>query len=999
MAIEPIEKRIEGMTTPRIVTSTAPGITVSYPVDTPVPANEPEVEFAPPDVAAGEQEIQMPVEPDMTKAVLVAGTGGLRGILQKGSKEAMDRAAAKPDASKVPIAPIEIADDGLPTLVKKDGQTLVPEAPSETVNVFDAAIQARAAQRAAGELPTPKPPEEAFNTTRMPDNVADIINGTSDALGIETKRVTFTEIRNKAADLGIDEKFLNRLLTPDGKMMPNAVDTYRAMQVLEQSAQELDRLFTKVNAGTATESEMLQLQQQITMHGMIQKSVKGLQSETARALAIMRVPRDATTDIIRQTLDEAGGEKSLRDLARAYMATGLSPAAKSKMLERSMFETVKDVWFTTWINGLLSSPVTHARNIVGNAGFGIYRMPERMLAGLFSRMPDSMRVARESMNPFSPLFKNIDPLSARERVELDEVLNTMQALSGTISDGWRLASKAFKENAPSDPLSKLELTGRYGPRDINAATFGQADDTLLGKGINLYGKAITLPGRALMAEDEFFKGIFYQNALRDQIGRRARSVYRQAVEAGDDEAAALAKAEIEVRDLFANTPDDISQAALEAARRGTFTMELPPGLKKIEEMFQHPALKMFVPFFRTPTNIALEVIERTPFAPVSSRFRADFNKGGPTRDLALAKVSMGSMVMWGISELAGEGYLTGAAPGRASDREAFLRSGAQAYALVLPRGSFSESQIDKLSSAGKVTLSDDKVYFSFQGLEPLGAMLAIGADYAKFAANTESNEDVNTVFGASVYAMYNYMGSQPALQGISDVMALMKGFTQGEVKVDDFVNGLVKQVGSFAIGGSPLGAYSSAVAGIERYMDPNASDTSVKGLGLDVGVAGFYEAFKRYQSRLPYYSDKLPPKLNLWGETVQQGQGNLSELIMPTRVTAAQFSPIDQVLFELGSPIRMPERSMKGVELNPEQYNNLITIYAKEFNAKAALTNVIYTPGFTLMRDGAKQSLLQKTHDKLMTAARETLLSRDPELRNKIAELEALKLDNIFAKP
>jgi hypothetical protein len=1000
MAIEPIDKRIEGMTTQRKVTSTAPGIEVSYMTDEPlVPANEPELNLAPPDEAAGESAIEMPIEPDLTKPVFVAGVGGLRGILKKESKALMDKAAGKPDASVQPIAPVEIGEDGLPKIVKKDGQTLIPEAPEATVQAVGEAVTARATARELGDMPSMKPPEEVFNTTRMADNVADIVNGTSDALGIETKTVTFAEIVNKANDIGIDEKFLNRLLTPDGKMMPSAVDTYRAMQVLETSAGELDRLFKKVNAGDATEPELLQLRQQITMHGMIQKSVKGLQSETARALAIMRVPRDANVNLIRQTLEEGGGINSLKDLARAYMSTGLSPAAKSKLLERSMLETVKDVWFTTWINGLLSSPPTHAKNIVGNMGFGIYRMPERMLAGLYGRMPDSMRVARESMNPMSPLFKNIDPLSAQQRVELDEVLNGMQALSGTLSDGWRLASKAFKDNAPADPLSKLELGGQYGPRDINAAIFGQSDDTLFGKGINLYGKAVTLPGRMLMAEDEFFKGIFYQNAMRDQIGRRARSVYRQAVAAGDDEASAFAKAEIEVRDLFANPPEDLTESAMEAARRGTFTMELPPGLKKIEELFQHPALKIFVPFFRTPSNIALEVIERTPFAPVSSRFRADMAKGGPSRDLALAKVSMGSMVMYGISELAAEGYLTGSMPGRKADREAFQRAGGQAYALVLPRSSFSEGQIEKLSAAGKVTLGDDKIYFSFQGLEPVGAMLAIGADYAKYAANTENNDEINTVFGASVYAMYNYMASQPALQGFSDIMTLMKGFQSGEVNVEDFTNGLVKQVGSFAIGGSPFGAYSSAVAGIERYMDPNATDTSVKGLDLPIGVAGFYEALKQYQSRNPAFSDNLPPRLNLWGEVVQQGKGNLTELIMPTRVTAGEFAPVDQVLFELGSPITMPKREIGGIELRADQYNQLITIYAKEFNAKQVLTNLIYTPGFTLLRDGVKQQQLSKTHDQLMDAARKTLISRDPELRNKMAELEAMKLDNMFAKP
>lgn len=998
MALKSTEQRLDKMVKKR---STAPGIEVEYmepevPVKTPVPPVTTEEITAKPDPGLLEEPIEEPVEEDITKPVLVAGTGSaLRGIVRQAEKAAKEAAEGIPGGvERVPGERIE------PTLqqepIQKDGEVLIPEATEETVEAVGAAVQVRREAREAGELPA-KPPEEAFNTTRMEGNVADIVRGTADALGIKTERVSFAEIKAKADELGIDERFVNQLVMGGEEMVGNAANVYRAMQVLEESGKVLDEMFTKVNSGQATEADYLKLRQQITFHGLIQKSVKGIQSETARALAIMRVPRDSNGAVIRQILDEGGGVNSLQTLARAYMRSGLTTAAKNRMLEKSMTSAVTDLWFATWINGLLSSPVTHAKNIIGNAAFGMYRVPETMIASMFSRMPEALRIGRESINPFSPRFYKTIPYSADEMIAFGDVLSSIESTSYTFQNAFRRASKAFKENAPQDGLTKVELEGRY-EREITADLFGMNPDKYVGKAVNLYGKVITAPGRMLMTEDEFFKSVFFDNSFRMQVNARVRNVYRQSMEMGDTEAAALAKAEMEARDLYTSPPDDMVQTALDAGRRGTFTMDLPPGWKRLEHTIQTPMLKMFIPFFRTPTNIMFEVVERTPFAPLSSRFRQDMAQGGPARDLALAKVTMGSMFLYGATELAAKGYIIGSGPGRRADKEAFRRAGGQPYSIVLPRDRFNDDQIQRLSSVGKLSLSDDKIYMSFNGLEPVGALLAIGADYSSFAAYSQNAEDTSAVFGGAVYGMYNYMRDQPFLQGASDILALLGGVWDNEVDPEDFTNGITKQIGSFAIGGSPAGAYSSFIASLERYLDPEMTDTSIKGLGMDTGVAGFYEAFLRYRSRIPEFNDKLPPRLNLWGEADISGRGSPDELILPTRVSPGQFSEIDNELFQLGSPISMPSRAVDGVELTAIQYNQLLTIYAKELNAKQELTNLIYTPGYALLRDGIKQAQLRKIHDKLMGAARDILVSRDPELQLKIQELKQLKMDNLFAK-
>jgi hypothetical protein len=240
-------------------------------------------------------------------------------------------------------------------------------------------------------------------------------------------------------------------------------------------------------------------------------------------------------------LDEYGGDDSIQSLAKSYM-TLQTRAAKNSLVEKSMMSGVKDIWFSTYINGLLSSPVTHAKNIVGNAAFGLYQIPERMVASLYSNyLP---KAAREGELPKGlRWFGDLVPGSAEEKVGLDEALTMVQSLQNGMTEGLQLAATAFRNNQPNDLVSKIELQ-RGGRQDIGASLqdlAGQGPDTWLGKGLQYYGTAVTLPGRALLTEDEFFKGVFYRMEINTQITRRAKTVYRESVEAGMSEADALAE--------------------------------------------------------------------------------------------------------------------------------------------------------------------------------------------------------------------------------------------------------------------------------------------------------------------------------------------------------------------------------------------------------------------------------------------------------------------------
>jgi hypothetical protein len=290
-------------------------------------------------------------------------------------------------------------------------------------------------------------------------------------------------------------------------------------------------------------------------------------------------------------------------------------------------------------------------------------------------------------------------------------------------------------------------------------------------------------------------------------------------------------------------------------------------------------------------------------------------------------------------------------------------------------------------------------YYSYAGLEPMSALMAIAADYAEYARHEPDKGKVEQVFLGATYGLYEYLKEQPYLQGVADVARLIGTNSQGQVDGEKIINGLVKQFGGFVIGGSPMPGTSSLVAGIERILDPTAKDTRASP-ELPMGVRGFVEAFNRYRSRLPYANDSLPDQLNLWGDPIKQGRGNPLEIVLPTRVSPDQFSDVDKELVAMGSPIGMPERKLDGIELTAQQYHRLLSIYGKETPAKDQILEVIRSPGFGLLSLDDQQKTVQSVHSKFMELAKTQLKAEDPELAAKIAELQEMrKANGLYYKP
>ena len=968
------------------------------------------------------------MELNLDDGTQVAGLlkGASKAILEsakKARKTKLEDQKNNPDA--VIQSPMQkTKDDELKSKEVKPGVNVVPASTETTTKNVEKAIEKRIDEGNVTGKPGGTPRQE-FNFEVISEgnlgieneNINGIIGGFVDHFNIKSQKISNEQIKEQAQVSGIDEKFINDVIAQDPKLSGNAVEVYKAMQLLEASAKEIDVLMRKVADENATNMEKLQLRQQMTLHGLISKGVKGIQSNTARALAIMRVPRDASNvDVIRKTLEETGGENSLQSLADHYVTLN-NQAAKNKMLDKTITSHLVDIWLGTWINGLLSGAATHAKNITSATLFGAYQSPERLLAAVYGKLlPKGMR-SQFFVGETSPLY---NPKASEETIEFEEFVGDFFALKDAVLFGGRQSVKTFKSGNAPTINTKLELMGNPNIGDnikSLADRFGldTSEKTFLAKGIDLYSTVVQVPGRALLTEDEFFRSTYYKLALNRLSIREGKKAYRSALARGLSEEEAIEVSDKTIQDIFNDPPDEVNKAATDEAEYTIFVNKVPGFLGKAENIFRNPLVKTIVPFFRVPTNIALATVERTPFAPLISRFQDDFRYGGARRDLALAKMSLGTLVIGTLASYSSEGKITGRGPTRKANQEALKRMGWQPYSIVYDYDATNESDsnaIKKLIDKGfAVSIGKGerkgKVYISYAGLEPVGAMVAMAADYAEYAKWHDTSSaftidindvefDIESMFLGAGYGVYGYMSEQPMLQGWKDISDVISG--DKYETLSDRANGLIKQFGSVAIGGSPAGALNSFVASVERYTDPTIKNTKQTGKDLPLGIKGWYEAYATYRNRIPWFNDDLPPRLNLWGQEEMAGNGWFAEMLLPTRVSKENYSFVDDYLASLSSPINMPSPRIQGVELTANQYHDYIKLYnAVEIDGMSPRAFFAYTitqPFFKALDYDQKQTHLSTIHNEFLQQARMKMVGNDdnpglyPDLLQKINKLK-----------
>lgn len=755
-------------------------------------------------------------------------------------------------------------------------------------------------------------PEKAVNINlariESPDDVKKVIAkvGKLYEPGIQAARretVTNIETRRLADDLGMGPE---DLLSRRAGQAFNAHEALAARQILEASGQKLVELAKKAQAPDASDMDKFVFRKHLNLHYGIQAEVSGMTAEAGRALQAFRIL--ATGDAaklkqIQEFLDNMDTRQVTDDMAEKIAALE-TPQEIGTMVRQMKKARTSDVLLEAWINGLLSGPQTHAVNTLSNSLVALWQIPERLTASFFGRI-----------------------LPGRQEIVEREALAQAYGMVEGFKDGLRLMGRVLKTGEPTDPIGKIEAR-KY--RAISAESLELSGTT--GRAVDMLGNIIRVPGRMLMAEDELFKSVGYRMELN---ARAIRQVMAEGLKG--KEAAAR------IKNILNNPPDDIHIAAIDAARYQTFTNQVTGLAAHLQRAaIENPALRLIVPFIRTPMNIVkFGAIDRTPLGLLTKRIRGEIKAGGAQRDLALARMSLGSGIMAAVACIAAEGHITGAGPSNPAMRSLMYDTGWQPYSIRI-----------------------GDTYYAFNRLEPLGILFGLAADFSEIAGQVGDGEADNLA-SQIVMAISKNVTSKTWLRGISELLNVMSDPDRYKKRyIERFFGTLI-----------PTG-----VAQIERVVDPELRQVNFM---LD-----------QIKSRIPGYSDDLSPRRNLWGEVIVLGGGLGPDIISPVYTSKKRDGPASEELIRLQLPVSMPSKVAHGVELTSQQYDRYLVLAGNEakhpktnLGLKETLEQLIETDKYQRESDGpdgGKASMILTHVYAFRALAREILLEEFPELSDSL---------------
>lgn len=757
----------------------------------------------------------------------------------------------------------------------------------------------------------------------------------ADAFIASQKDPTQFKVESKAP---YSSEYIARILDPNNPTIADPTEVYKMLMAQLDATNRTEmlarRLIEAEAKGTATDAMRIEFDQSLALTGEISKAVEGRTADIGRSLRMFGEARTGDKNQMRDFIASLGDGSVTGSEDRAQKFLALGPTDQKAKIAQNAFNfdnaytITKDIWLSTWINGLLSSPVTHLKNMASNFTFGVYSIPERYVTSIVGK----------ARNKY--LGGSDDYLRVKS-------VNTLAYTYFTsFIDSARVAGKAFKNNATLEGGSKLELD-KMSRRNEFDVDFGDSDFAKASSNaLKMYGKFVTLPGRALLAEDEFFKAATFISESKMLINNKAEQFYDDLIRQGVDINVAEQRKADFLTDMMANPPKDIMQQAIDKSHEMTFTKDLDGVMAKVQTLSnEHPLLKMFIPFVRTPTNLVIEATKRTPLQFMRPSFYKAVKAGGVEGDAALAKAVLGSTMIGTFGYMGLDGSMTGSGPANIQQRKTLEATGWMPYSIVFNKGDLSDAELEEFRTMTPVSVGDDKVYVSYQGLQPVSTLLAIGSSigefstYSSYVANQDKDtyDQIGQLMMISAMSIYEHVSELPMLQGYTEMTEILSGDPMS--RKNGFMNALrkiTKKVSDVAIGGSPVGAYSSALNTVERTIDPEKRSTLPRGEEgriehtfnpLDDIYAGWQQSVNQYMSKSPFFSASAEPVLDpMTAEPVTVGKGNWGAMFNPFKNSEGNVDPVYYELLKNGVPVYNPPKRIHGYELSAEQYNAWIEI-------------------------------------------------------------------------
>ena len=636
-----------------------------------------------------------------------------------------------------------------------------------------------------------------FSNLETGDDVKAMINEVSEIYadpitaakrGVVTQKETLAEAEQMLADeMGFTKKLLKRK-----RGIPfNASEATASRIILTRSAERLSEMAQAIANGERSPAALIAFRRQMSIHAGIQMQVKGMQTEIARAMNAFNIPVSARTpemkaDISDAMLLETGGTYEAVKLAKGLLDVqrrNNHPSAVHKYAFKGFLSKANGVFGEVYVNGLLSWTYTHIKNFVATPMFMAYQGAEELLAGLYGGVERGIgrAIGLKPEGIGKAGFGN-----TADGVYVGQVAARWYGQSRSFKDAWITAAETFRTEIPADALTKIEGSQLRAIDAENLEMSGRG-----GQFIDHLGKAIRIPGRALMGADDFWR-VFAQR------GELSSEAYHAAMMAKS-----LGKTDQEALDNFAIVtldPRSYANQVDATARYNSLTTDTGKFGEVTGVLQNLPVIgRLLLPFSKVPINSVLRVMERM--------YPSGFFKDPVKRQKAVARVTLAYGALYTLTEYAADGKLTGSMPKDQRQRD-MLPPNWKPYSFVTRGDNWpTDADGDDLPIFDPRTGAPNGAltYVSYAGLEPIGAILGIAASYAESQRRTSDPEAGLKKASLALAAASDYFFDMPMIQVIGDfVKAYEKGDASGVMR-------------SPIAGAMP---YSAAVRAGERAANP-----------------------------------------------------------------------------------------------------------------------------------------------------------------------------------
>lgn len=845
-----------------------------------------------------------------------------------------------------------------PTQVEPEA---VPEIPDDLVIIKDTTPEEAAEVLRGFEDVTPEGKAININLDKIetPDDVKKAIKTISDTFPEEIEEARRGIITEERTSQLADDLGMDveDLLSRQEGEAFNAENIEGARRILNVSAERVAKLAKDINSGNDSKQTMAQFIQIIDQHRVIQAQISGIAAEAGRALRAFQMGVG---------LDGATRNRFLDDIIRHHGGdSGI------KQIAEAIAEAGGS---TSAISKLARKSTTRKLLDVAKETWinGLLSGPKTHVINAFSNFTTLATSLPERFLAEKFANGSIDSVAKGESAAM------ISGMSGGITDAMRMAKETFKTGKSVFRTRKIDLPFE---KSLSARAFGQSQDTIMGRFLDFMGKGVNLPVRFLESSDEFFKSMNYRMEVHAQAHRKAIRM-KVAKNLTDEQTAKLTKKFIE------NPADDIVTAAEHSARENTFTKPLGElslrgfDPQKLDDLVRStPVMRVVAPFTKTGLNLVEYALNRTPFA---KGLLDDVKAGGLRKDTALSRVAFGMATMSTAAGLTATGRLTGRGPVDVGARRALEATGWKPYSI---------------------RVGDS--YVGYDRFDPFGSLLGIAADTTEILGTLSRDRDNEgqqlAIQAGSVVA--SFFTPEFVVRNINDFLDAISG---DERKLENFLSNVARGVVPF----------SSFARSIRKTVDPIVRDTRGD---PEAAFPMFDRILNEIRNTIPFMSDSLPPKRNIFGEVRtflpfvndpdelgaidNQGKDAISKEIQRLNMTGPSLINNDPKLEFL--KIDMPQKFIKktfgglsvSVKLNAEEYDKLV-----QLSAGIGLTNSPF-PGQTLREvlnaevsndypllgdsprtDESKRLLIKEIVSAFRKGAREEFITESADIEDKFIE-------------